>query len=98
MEGRVRVQSPWLKAEYGDAIIHPTKQRGTVEPPGHDDRIQAMHMALWAAHDWTQAPEPIHETVQTSDQGIDWQRRAPPFQGERISWRDAWASEVDSWS
>ena len=96
MERRAKVQSPWLKAEYADAVIHQVKQRATVEPPGHDDRMQAWHMALWAAHEWTQAPEPSHEEVLTGAETVDWQRRAPVF-GEETSWRESFARAMDGW-
>lgn len=95
MERRVIVQSPWLLAEYANAVIDIDKMRAMAAYGFHDDLMQAANMAMWAGHKWNYDPERVSEPV-LSKPAIDWQNQAPVL-GERVSYKDAWADAVDNW-
>lgn len=95
MERRALLRSPWLVAEYANAVIDVEKMRARAAYGYHDDRIQAANMAFWAGHKWTQEPERTNELV-TSSAVVEWQNQAPVL-GEYRSYRDVWASVMDGW-
>lgn len=95
MQRRVLVQSPYLKAEYDNAVVDIQLARARAAYSYHDDRIQAASMCYWAGHRWTYDVDrtdiPVTETAV-----VDWQHTAPVL-GEYRSVRDAWADVVDGW-
>lgn len=54
--------SPWLVEEWTDCEMDYVKQTGQ-SIGGHDDRVRAVNLALWAAHEWSFEVETVvHET------------------------------------
>lgn len=72
----VTIKSSWLMEELSDLQNIPGKT--FPQPAGemaHDDRVRALFMSIWAAHDWALAesiPEPA--PINKAQQNIDWQR------------------------
>lgn len=95
LERRACVQSPWLLAEYANAVIDIEKMRARAAYGFHDDMIQAANMAFWAGHAWTYDPERTWEPV-TSTPNVDPQRSAPVL-GEYRSYKELWSDAVDGW-
>jgi hypothetical protein len=95
MSGRAKILSPWLLAEYRDAVIDPQKMRAQAGYGSHDDLLQAASMAYWAGHKWSYDPD--HAPAPVSDRpGVDWQLRAPIL-GDAPSYREEWEDLVDNW-
>jgi hypothetical protein len=95
MEDRALIYSPWLLAEYANAVLDVEKMRARAAYGMHDDLLQTANMLFWAAHKWTYDPERTNEPV-TERAILDHQQYAPVL-GEYRSVRDAWADAVDSW-
>lgn len=92
MERRAKIQSPWLWAEYGNAVVDVATMRAKAAYGVHDDLMQAANMCFWAGHKWTYEVDRPWEGVE-SQPGVDWQRRAPGFEdigsgGVRGMWED----------
>lgn len=95
MKDQACILSPWLLAEYADAVIDPEKMRAKAAYGSHDDLVQAAGMCFWAGHRWTQDTESSHEPV-TQQPVLDYQRMAPT-PGDYRSYRDYVQDVVDSW-
>ncbi len=95
MERRALIRSPWLVAEYANAVIDVDKMRARAAYGFHDDRLQAANMAFWAGHRWTYNPDRTDEPV-TDKPLVEWQNQAPVL-GEYQSYKDAWSNAIDSW-
>jgi len=67
--------SPWLVEEMSDCETDPVKMSGKAIYGRHDDRVRAVLMAIWAAHDWSfQVDIPENVDIETGAPGTDWQR------------------------
>ena len=64
-------KSPHLVEEFADCEMDLVKLRGAAAR-GHDDRVMACLLAIWAAHNWTFQIEPQATRI---DQGppVEWQ-------------------------
>lgn len=89
------VNSPWLLAEYSNAVVNLETMRAKAAYGYHDDRIQTASMCFWAGHRWTYDPERTSEMV-TEKPLVDWQSVAPVL-GEYHSYKDAWSDAIDNW-
>ncbi len=96
MGRHAKILSPWLLAEYRDAVIDVDKMRAMAAYGSHDDRVQAASMNFWGAHRWVYDPERTDEPV-TETAEVDWQRRAPVLGEDWASPREVWANAVDNW-
>ena len=63
-----RPHSPWLVEEMRNCEIDPSKMWGRAVYGTHDDRVRAMMMALWAAHDWSMQIDLRPVEVRTGDE------------------------------
>jgi hypothetical protein len=52
-KGNVIIQSPWLVQEMYDCESDRIKMVGKAPDGLHDDRVMALLMGLWMAHDWS---------------------------------------------
>lgn len=88
------IKSPWLVEEMRNCEVDIVKMWGRAVYGTHDDRVRAMMMALWAAHDWTMqvdvsTPKVIEGRVpnwQASDITVEglqeaWEERFLELQG-----------------
>jgi hypothetical protein len=82
-------KSPYLVEEFADCEMDLVKLRGTASR-GHDDRVMACLMALWAAHNWTFNVEPAASKV-SAGPAVEWQRL--DISSERMfdEWDAKWA-------
>jgi len=95
MNRHVKILSPWLLAEYANAVIDIEKMRARASYGYHDDLMMAANLCFWAAHRWSYDVERTDEPV-TEKPFIEAQQYAPVL-GEYKSARDAWVDAVDSW-
>jgi|WetSurMetagenome_2_1015567.scaffolds.fasta_scaffold01336_20 hypothetical protein len=95
MEDRAQILSPWLLAEYRDAVFNVEKARAQAAGSAHDDRMQAANMAFWAGHSWVYSDTDVGPVTQSPI--LDPQRIAPDFGSEVRSWRDRWGDVIDDW-
>jgi len=65
--------SPWLVEEMRNCEVDPTKMWGRAVYGTHDDRVRAMMMALWAAHDWTMQVDTAPPKVLVDAREPSWQ-------------------------
>jgi len=79
------VKSPWLVEEMRNCEVDPVKMWGRAVYGTHDDRVRAMMMALWAAHDWSMQVDTATPVV-TEGKVVDWQRS--DITAEQLA--DAW--------
>lgn len=71
-KGGVRVSSPWLVEEWADCEMDPNKMYAKAMYGSHDDRVRAINLSIWAAHDWSFDVETQVETVQGGP-AAEWQ-------------------------
>ena len=95
LERRAKIYSPWLVAEYANAVIDIDKMRAKSAYGFHDDLMQAANMCFWAGHKWTYDPERTWEPVTESP--VFEAQRAAPVIGEYRNYRDQWAEAIDGW-
>lgn len=69
-ENGIILRSPWLMEEMGNCQIDPAQMRA-VAAHGHDDRWMALSLALWASHDWVNAPVP--DITEKPVRRVNWQ-------------------------
>jgi hypothetical protein len=73
-------KSPDLVEEFADCEIDTLKMRGRAEH-GHDDRVMACLLAIWAAHNWTFSVDPVQSHIVTGPP-VEWQ--ATDMSSERL--------------
>ena len=89
-------KSPHLVEEFADCEMDLVRLRGEAAR-GHDDRVMACLLAIWAAHNWSFQIEPMVSRV-SEGQIVEYQ--AMDVSSERMAdlWEERWselASEVD---
>ena len=96
MNEQIEIKSQFTLAEYANAEIDMDKMRARASYGYHDDRFQALNMAMWAGHKWTYDVENTHQEVTTSPQ-IDYQRYAPGLDDymSLSDWREAATADWD---
>ena len=89
---RVRILSPFLIEEYGDARMNEVKgyAESISNESGHGDRMRAFNLALWAGNKWDMEVERTEERVSTQG-AIDPQ--ASDMTWEQIT--EAWETGLD---
>jgi hypothetical protein len=80
------IRSPWLTEEYADCRMSVDKDYGE-NPGGHDDRVRAFNLALWAANSWSMNIERTTEKVATSE-AVDWQHSDMAIEEIYEGWND----------
>jgi hypothetical protein len=89
--------SPWLVDEMADCETDMNKMAGKAIYGRHDDRVRALLMAIWAAHDWTfQADIPDEVKVDTGAPGLDWQRSDISAEDMYSEWEERFSASLDN--
>ena len=86
LKGGLKHGSPWLVEEWTDCEIDFVRQTGQAIS-GHDDRVRAMNLALWAAHDWTFDIETKTVEVQEGS-GTNWQASDMSLEQMHEAWEE----------
>jgi hypothetical protein len=87
--GQLIIKSKWLAEELSDCEADLLKMTAKASYGRHDDRVRAMLMSTWAAHDWSfqiefDTPQPISE-----DSGLpNWQASDCSYDKMMDSWND----------
>lgn len=90
------IHSNHLVSEMTDAVQDREKMSAKAAYGAHDDRLRALLMAIWAAHDWsTQIETETHSNVNVGVPGADWQ--ASDISVERLyeAWEDRFSEISD---
>lgn len=66
-------KSDYLVEEFADCEMDTVKLRGAAVSGGHDDRVTACLLAIWAGHNYTFNIEPTQTRVEVGA-SVDWQR------------------------
>lgn len=85
-------KSPYLVEEFADCEMDLVKLRGAAAR-GHDDRVTACLLAIWASHNWTFNIEPVASRIDTGPI-VEWQ--ATDISTERMAdaWEERWQELV----
>lgn len=81
-------KSPYLVEEFADCEMDLVRMRGQAAR-GHDDRVMACLLALWAAHNWTFQIEPIASRVEQG-KTVEWQQRDISSERMGDEWEERW--------
>ncbi len=73
LKGNIDIRSPWLVEEMTDAEMDPDKMTAKAIYGRHDDRLRAINLAIWAAHEWSIDVETEKQEVSTGADRADWQ-------------------------
>ena len=91
LKGGLRIRSPWLVEEMADAEIDPQKMWAKAIRGRHDDRLRAMMLAVWAAHEWSLDIESEKTEVNTNASAPEWQASDISADKMMEAWEERWA-------
>lgn len=86
---KLRVTSPYLAEELAHCEADELKMTAKASSGKHDDRVRAVLMAIWAAHDWDNPIEEVKTEV-TVGKEPDWQRSDISAEKMYDAWNDQW--------
>jgi hypothetical protein len=87
---QIRILSPYLGEELAHCEADELKMTAKASSGKHDDRVRAILMAIWAAHDWSFQVETQKVEVSTTKQP-DWQRSDISYDKMLDAWADRFA-------
>jgi len=94
--GGITIHSRHFVEEMTDAEQDPVKMTAKAAYGAHDDRLRALLMAIWAAHDWSaQIETESHSRVESGVPAANWQ--TSDISTERLyeSWEERFAEISD---
>jgi hypothetical protein len=95
LSGGLVHHSPWLVEEWTDCEMDFVKQTGQAVG-GHDDRVRAVNLALWAAHEWSFDVETKTRDVEEGRTGqVAWQASDVTAEEMAKQWEDRFAELSD---
>jgi len=89
-KNQIRILSSYLAEELAHCESDELKMTAKASSGKHDDRVRAILMAIWAAHDWSFQVDNQKVEVSTTKQP-DWQRSDISYE----KMLDAWADRFD---
>jgi len=95
LKGRLEIRSPWLVEEMTDAEVDPDRMTAKAIYGRHDDRMRAMNLAIWAAHEWSMDVESEKQEVSTGGDRPDWQATDCTSEEMYSAWQERWAELSD---
>jgi hypothetical protein len=95
LKGGLVHRSPWLVEEWTDCEMDYVKQTGQAIS-GHDDRVRAMNLALWAAHEWSFEVDSRRQPVEEGGRSkVDWQASDCSAEQMAGEWEERMAELLD---
>jgi hypothetical protein len=90
IQRKVKVHSPWLIEEMADCQPDDWMVTETARARygKKDDRVVALLLAIYAAHDWDWDVETVKEEVVLK--AVDWQRSAITLEDQQSAWEERW--------
>lgn len=85
--------SPYLAEEMADCFMDPV--RGWIRSNIHDDRVRALALAEWAAHDWSMQIETIQSDVTKSEKRPEWQCTDISLDGMNDAWEERFSELLE---
>ena len=86
---QVLFKSPYLVEEFADCEMDNVKLRGAAISGGHDDRVTALLLAVWAGHNYTFSIEPQQTRIETGS-SVDWQATDISAEKMQGAWDQRW--------
>lgn len=80
-------KSPYLVEEFADCEMDTIRLRGAAASGGHDDRVMALLLALWAGHNYTFDIEPRQTRIEEGS-SVDWQRQDVSVDKMYAAWNE----------
>jgi len=90
LRGGLKLRSPWLVEEMADAEIDPEKMWAKAIYGRHDDRLRAILLAVWAAHEWSIDIESEKTELSTNTDSPEWQASDMSAEAMYEQWEDRW--------
>lgn len=88
--GALKIFSTFLVDEMTHCEVDELKMTAKASSGKHDDRIRAMLMCIWAAHDWSYQVDEV-ETKVVAGKMPDWQRSDISSRRLHDAWEDRFA-------
>jgi hypothetical protein len=90
LRGGFRHHSPWLVEEWTDCEMDYIKMTGQATG-GHDDRVRALNLAVWAAHDWSFDVDTVNRQVdENAKKRPEWQATDISSEEMARQWEERW--------
>lgn len=84
---RLKIYSPWLVEEMADCTMDMDLAKIKAMYGRKDDRIRAVFMAIWAAHEWTEEDQ-LEELSAEGTGEPDWQKTDISVDGMVEAWNE----------
>lgn len=92
---RIELFSEPLIEEMTDCEEDPIKMMGKAIYGKHDDRVRALLMAIWAAHDWSLDVETVTTMETEPDNSPNWQASDVSVDEMGARWEDRFAALIE---
>jgi hypothetical protein len=86
----ITLNSPYLAEELADCEADQLKMTAKAAYGAHDDRVRALLMAIWAAHDWDFQVEIDIQPLITQGPPVNWQATDISATNMYSAWEDLW--------
>lgn len=88
--GGIQLNSPWLLEEMRNCAMRPDMMWGESVGGKHDDRLRALMLAIWCAHDWSNQIDLGDQQGVEPPRAPNWQASAMTVAQMHSEWEDAW--------
>jgi hypothetical protein len=89
--GDIVIRSEWLAEEMADCEPDPVKMTAKAVYGRHDDRVRAILMSIWAAHDWDFFVDGDSQPkVVAGESDSDWQKTDCTYDQMLEGWERRW--------
>jgi len=95
VQERINLFSLPLIEEMTDCEEDPIKMMGKAIYGKHDDRVRALLLAIWAAHDWSLEVETLPTSDLSLQPKVNWQASDISIDRMNEEWNDQFASFID---
>jgi len=90
LKGNLAIASPWLVEEMTDAEMDTDKMTAKANYGAHDDRLRAILMAVWAAHEWSIDIETEKVQISETENMPDYQATDVSSEFMNDDWNEKW--------
>ncbi len=84
------INSPWFVNEAVSSVIDPLRGCAIAISGKHDDRLKAMEMAVYAAHEWSLETDMGHQEPVEPVKEVDWQATDMTTEQMYEHWEKLW--------
>lgn len=91
LKGHLAIRSRWLIEEMCDCEMDPDKMTAKAVYGRHDDRVRAMNLAIWCAHEWSTDIESERQEVSSGAGLPEWQATDITAEELASAWNERFA-------